>query len=119
MNINPVSWQAPVTPKLEGPYAPNTHLAQAEIFGAGEGIGPEDIAVDAQDCIYAPYADGRILRYDGDGKNPELFVTTGERPLGLQFDAIGNLIIDDAIKGLLSSPSGQLTHASLRLMALG
>ena len=85
-------------------------MSNADIFGVGDGIGPEDIDVDREGRIYAPYEDGRILRYDSDGKNPELFVNTGGRPLGMEFDAENNLIICDAFKGLLSvNPTGQLT----------
>ncbi|MCH7613010.1 MAG: SMP-30/gluconolactonase/LRE family protein, partial [Candidatus Marinimicrobia bacterium] len=60
--------------------------------------------------IYAPYEDGRIMRYDANGQNGQEFVNTGGRPLGLEFDAIGNLIVCDTKKGLLSvSPEGRLT----------
>jgi sugar lactone lactonase YvrE len=54
--------------------------------------------------------DGRIQRFRPDGTQPETFVDTGGRPLGLHFDPTGNLIVADAYKGLLSiSPEGSLT----------
>ena len=110
IDIDPIAWEPPVDSGLIGVYAPNTYLADVEIFGIGDGIGPEDIDVDSEGRIYAPYEGGRIVRYDVDGKNPELFVDTGGRPLGLEFDAAGNLIICDAIKGLLSAnPDGKIT----------
>jgi len=107
--IEPVSWDPPIDSGLKGVYAPNSLLSDIEIYGMGDGIGPEDIDVDSEGRIYAPY-EGGILRYDDNGKNPELFVNTGGRPLGLEFDTDGNLIVCDGIKGLLSiSPEGQLT----------
>ncbi len=113
VEINPVLWDPPVDKGLIGDYTPNSNLAGAEIFGIGDGIGPEDIDVDKEGRIYAPYEGGRILRYDANGENPELFVNTGGRPLGLEFDADGNLIVCEATKGLLSiSPDGQLTTLS-------
>ena len=110
VEINPAVWESPIDEGLIGDYLPNAYLSNADIFGVGDGIGPEDIDVDREGRIYAPYEDGRILRYNSDGKNPELFVNTGGRPLGMEFDAENNLIICDAFKGLLSvNPTGQLT----------
>lgn len=85
--VDPVAWNPKPAPALEGRYARNDYLAQAEILGTGDGIGPEDIDVDSDGRIYAPYEDGRVLRYDSNGKNGELFVNTGGRPLGMEFDA--------------------------------
>jgi sugar lactone lactonase YvrE len=99
--IEPVAWQAPPAPALEGPYAPNDFLAKAERLGEGEGIGPEDVDVDAQGRIYGGYLDGRILRFDAQGKLLDVFADTGGRPLGLDFTPSGMLVIADAKKGLL------------------
>lgn len=110
VDIDPAVWEPPVDEGLIGDYSPNSHLSNVELLGVGDGIGPEDIDVDSEGRIYAPYEDGRILRYDSNGKNSELFVNTGGRPLGMEFDANGNLIVCDGLKGLLSvSPEGQLT----------
>lgn len=110
VDIDPVKWEPPIDEGLVGPFSSNSFLSNAKIFGQGDGIGPEDIDVDSQGRIYAPFEDGRILRYDSQGGNPELFVETHGRPLGIEFDNQGNLIICDAHKGLLSvSPKGTLT----------
>ena len=110
VEIDPVAWEPMADQGLIGDFSPNSALSVVEIFGIGDGIGPEDIDVDNQGRIYAPYEDGRILRYDSKGQNPELFVNTGGRPLGMEFDAEGNLIICDAHEGLLSvSPDGYLS----------
>ena len=110
VEIDPASWTPQKDKGLVGAFSPNELLSDAIVFGEDDGIGPEDIDLDRQGRIYASYEDGRILRYDSNGKNSELFVDTGGRPLGLEFDLSGNLIICDAIKGLLSaSPEGELT----------
>ena len=68
---------------------------------AGIGVGPETTARDAQGRLYAGLLDGRILRFNPDGTNVETFADTGGRPLGLAFDALGDLIVCDATRGLL------------------
>jgi sugar lactone lactonase YvrE len=107
--IEPVAWQAPPAPKLEGQYAVNDYLAGVERIGEGAGIGPEDVDVDAQGHIYGAYADGRILRFDAQGNLLDTFADTGGRPLGLDFAANGMLLVADAKKGLLAiRPDGGL-----------
>jgi len=100
--IDPVAWTPPEAPALEGQYAANDYLKNVERIGEGSGIGPEDVAVDDKGRIYAGYVDGRIIRFQNDGSYPEVFADTQGRPLGLHFDANGNLIAADSQKGLLS-----------------
>jgi len=98
--VDAVAYRPPPAPPLTGVLAPNDHLKTAELIGLGQVIGPEDVAVDDHGRIYGGTADGRILRIDGD--RLETFADTGGRPLGLHFDPQGNLIVCDAVKGLLS-----------------
>lgn len=100
--IDPVAWKPQPAPALEGKYAVNNKLAEVEWLARGAGHGPEDVDVDAQGRIYAGYHDGRILRFDANGENQELFADTEGRPLGLEFAADGTLVVADAIKGLLA-----------------
>src|SRR5712692_7296591 len=99
--INPAAWTPPVAPELTGIYAQNSELARIERLKI-DGFAPEDVAIDTQDRIYCGAADGRIFRFQPDGTRPEVFANTGGRPLGLIFDHDGNLIVADAMKGLLS-----------------
>ncbi len=113
VSIEPVAWQAPTAPALEGPYATNTTLSDSRILGKDEGIGPEDVAIDDEGDLYVGYVDGRIVRFDPDGNNPDLIANTEGRPLGLDFAPSGNLIVADGYKGLLSiSAAGAITTLS-------
>jgi len=113
-NIDAVSWEPPQGPGFEGVYALNDALEGAEVLSLQMGGGPEDVAVDANGRIYGGLHDGRIVRLSADGRKQETFATIeGGRPLGLHFDAAGNLIVADAYKGLMSvSPAGYVTVLS-------
>jgi len=103
--ISPQAWTPLPAPPLSGPYEQNSKLAGVErlvLVPSGEGFAPEDVALDAENRIYAGLDDGRIMRLQADGTRPEVFADTQGRPLGLIFDSAGNLIVADAIKGLLS-----------------
>src|ERR1041384_3718200 len=102
VSINPAAWTPPVSPTLTGQYQQNTRLASVQKLPLGDGHTPEDVALDADGKIYAGFEDGRIIVLQPDGTQPRVFANTGGRPLGLVFDRAGNLIVADAIKGLLS-----------------
>ena len=100
--ITPAAWTPPVAPTLTGQYQENSRLAAVQKLSLGDGHHPEDVALDAEGYIYAGFDDGRIIQLRPDGTRPQLFANTSGRPLGLIFDSSGNLIVADAIKGLLS-----------------
>jgi len=52
--------------------------------------------------LYAAVASGNILRMNRDGSGHEVFVNTGGRVLGFDFDASGRMIAADSVKGLLA-----------------
>ncbi|MFW6087963.1 MAG: SMP-30/gluconolactonase/LRE family protein, partial [Myxococcota bacterium] len=102
-------WEAPPNPGYAGPFARNHRLEGVETLPIGDHRGPEDPALDAQGRIYVPTHEGHIVRLDADGTNPEVFAETGGRPLGIDFDGEGHLIVADAFRGLLSiSPRGEV-----------
>jgi sugar lactone lactonase YvrE len=100
--IAPAAWTPPASPALTGQYAQNTRLSSIQKLPLGDGHKPEDVALDADGKIYAGFEDGRIMVLQPDGTQPRVFADTHGRPLGLIFDREGNLIVADAIKGLLS-----------------
>jgi sugar lactone lactonase YvrE len=99
--IAPAAWTPPAAPALTGQYAQNTRLSPVQKLSIGDGHKPEDVALDAEGKIYAGFEDGRIVVLQADGTQPRVFADTHGRPLGLIFDREGNLIVADAIKGLL------------------
>jgi sugar lactone lactonase YvrE len=107
--ITPAAWTPPAAPGLTGQYEQNSRLAPVQRLSLGDGHKPEDVAIDAEGKIYAGFEDGRIMVLQPDGTQPRVFANTGGRPLGLIFDQRGNLLVADAIKGLLSvNKSGEV-----------
>ncbi|MFN2577485.1 MAG: SMP-30/gluconolactonase/LRE family protein [Pyrinomonadaceae bacterium] len=105
--ITPAAWTPSAAPELTGSYAQNSALSNIERLPI-DGRNPEDVAFDSQDRVYCGDDQGRIFRFDPDGSRPEVFAQTKGRPLGLIFDAPGNLIVADAVIGLMSiAPDGE------------
>jgi sugar lactone lactonase YvrE len=100
--IKPVSWNAPMPPGYTGPHEVNTKLANLKMISLGTEEGPEHIVIGKDGKLYTTVTSGNILRMNPDGSAQEVFVNTGGRVLGFDFDASGNLIAADAVKGLLS-----------------
>lgn len=111
VEIDPVAWHPPQAPSLEeGPYQKNDKLAAMNRHLVSEfGEGPEDLAIDSLGNVYTGLTNGNIIRFSPDQSKVEEFTNTGGRPLGMQFDSLGNLIVADAPRGLLSiSPDGEI-----------
>lgn len=107
--VDPLAWRPPEAPPLAGVAAPNDLLQSAERLAEGLVVGPENVVPDAEGRIYAGLEDGRIVRMLPGALAAETFADTGGRPLGLEFDAAGNLVVCDAVKGLLRvDPAGKV-----------
>lgn len=108
--INPVAWVAPTAPGYSGVHAVNTRLASLQMIDLKAEVGPEHIVVGPDGKLYTTVASGNILRMNTDGSSQTVFANTGGRVLGFDFDAKGNLIAADAVKGLLSiAPDATVT----------
>lgn len=108
--IEPVAWNAPVDAGLVDPFEPNDRLRHARPVDIAPHEGPEDIAGGPDGLIYTGTSDGKILRMRADGGGIEVFVDVGGRPLGLEFDATGNLLVANATVGLQQvAPDGTVS----------
>jgi sugar lactone lactonase YvrE len=100
--IEPRSWPAQAPPGFTGAFAPNTRLAGLRTIDIGNEAGPEHIAIGPDGRLYAAMEGGNLLRLSADGKNREVFASTGGRVLGFDFDPAGRMIAADPMKGLLA-----------------
>ncbi|MGI9205485.1 MAG: SMP-30/gluconolactonase/LRE family protein [Woeseiaceae bacterium] len=108
--LEPVAWDAPTDAGLVDPFAVNDRLAKADLVSLGPDLGPEDIAEGTDGLLYATTSSGKILRFGKNGLAVEVFAEVGGRPLGIEFDADGNLIVANAYIGLQSvQPDGHVT----------
>ena len=107
--IAPVAWQASPWPGYTGPHAANDRLSAAQVIPVAPEIGPEHIDFGPDGKLYTGVLSGAVLRMNADGSGRETVVNTGGRPLGFDFTADGQLVVADAIKGLLAlQPDGTL-----------
>lgn len=101
--IDSHGWQPPSPPAMTGALSPNERLRLSDLLAKGQLEHPEDTAMDDQGRLYTGTADGWIQRLDLDsGDEPERWVNTGGRPMGLVFAPSGKLIVADAERGLLA-----------------
>jgi hypothetical protein len=112
--INPVAWDGPTPPAMEGVYMDNDYLSSIKKVGSMKG--PEDIAMSYDGGIYAGYHDGIILKHKTEEKfKGFFFYNTEGRPLGMKFDSNENLIVADAVKGLIAiNKEGIATTLSIK-----
>ena len=97
--IDPVAWEAPVNRGLVDPFETNDQMKYVRSIDLGEHDGPEDVALGADGQLYATTSGGMILRIDRRGRVSQ-FADTGGRPLGIETDADGSLLVANAYVGL-------------------
>jgi sugar lactone lactonase YvrE len=100
--VDYVEYHPPPIPPLEGPLAPNDRLTRVTYIAKGKIDAPESITIAKDGTIYASAADGYIYRWFRGNDTLEEYAYVGGRPLGLNFDKKGNLIVADCLKGLVS-----------------
>jgi ribose transport system permease protein len=94
--VSPTYFKLPTLPETApdsgSEYALNDKLRGVDAIGLGELDGPEDVIFDSQENLYCGSRHGDIIRFFApDHKRWEIFAHIGGHPLGLAFDAKGNL----------------------------
>jgi sugar lactone lactonase YvrE len=107
--VSPVAWDAPQNHGLVDPYASDDRLSLAKPLSIGDFYGPEDIAGGSDGYLYVSTKSGHIIRHRGNRADFDVFADVGGRPLGLEFDARGNLYVANASLGLqVVDPAGNV-----------
>jgi sugar lactone lactonase YvrE len=96
--IEPVAWQAPTDRGFVDPFASNDLLEDATAIDLGSHEGPEDATLGHDGLVYVTTAGGRVLRIRN--RRVEEFADTDGRPLGIEVDSDGSLVIANAYLGL-------------------
>ena len=96
--IDPVAWQAPTDRGLVDPFEANDLLKAATTIDLGDHQGPEDAALGRDELVYVTTEGGHVLRIRN--RQVEMFAVTGGRPLGIEVDADGTLVVANAYLGL-------------------
>ena len=98
VSVDPVAWQAPVDLGYVDPYAPNHLLTTSTGIDLGDFEGPEDATLGRDGRIYVTTNGGAIIRVQNRGISE--FVNVGGRPLGIETDHDGSLVVANAVTGL-------------------
>ena len=96
--VEPVSWQAPADRGYVDPFASNDLLKPATGINLGNYEGPEDATLGADGRLYATTNGGPIIRVQNRGVSE--FVNVGGRPLGIEADNDGSLVVANALAGI-------------------
>lgn len=96
--VAPVAWDAPVDRGFITPYDSNNLMRRVQAYDIGPHAGAEDITSGHDGHLYSTSEDGAILRYGV--RDVEIFAQTGGRPLGIEADSDGSLVVANAYLGL-------------------
>jgi sugar lactone lactonase YvrE len=96
--IDPVAWQAPTNRGFVDPFATNDLLKAATAIDLGDHEGPEDATLGRDNLVYVTTEGGHVLRVRN--RRVEEFADAGGRPLGIEVDVDGSLVVANAYRGL-------------------
>lgn len=100
---DPVAWTPQPDKGYTGSHERNNRLGMVNRLPLNRDQGPEHI-VARDGWVYTGLSSGAVVRVPanaGSDVQVETVLNTGGRPLGLDFDAQGRLLIADGMKGLL------------------
>ena len=98
--VDPVAWDAPEDQGLTGVFAPNNRLRNVDAIDLWPHEGPEDVALGPDGLLYASTHSGYIVRISPTDGTVDDFAHVGGRPLGIEFDSDGSLLVANAHLGL-------------------
>ncbi len=96
--VEPVSWQSPLDRGYVVPYSKNDLLAAAVGLDLGHDEGPEDATLGLDGSLYITTERGTVLRLHN--RVFSVFADVGGRPLGIESDSDGSLLVANAYLGL-------------------
>jgi len=105
--IEPKAWVAPELASYSGDFKPNNKLAEFTRIDLGDLHGAEAAVQAPTDengqpgQMVSTTDEGWIMRWQDGSETPEKWVNLGGRPLGLAFDAQGDLWVANAYVGLM------------------
>lgn len=107
--IKPMAYTIPTNAGYTGVHATNNRLADLKAIKLHGEVGPETIGIGPDGKLYLGMVSGNVIRMNLDGKGDSALAYTDGRTLGLDFDAQGNMIAADSMRGLLSiNPEGKV-----------
>ncbi|MBT3136775.1 strictosidine synthase family protein [Alteromonas sp. ALT199] len=107
--IDPVSWKAPTNSGFTKEFTENQLLSELTLIDLKGDEGPEDFAVNKDGTIATATHSGAVLLMKKGQTSFTPWINTNGRPLGLEYDNEGNLLIADAHLGLLiANAKGEL-----------
>lgn len=103
--VSPTLVEQPPSPEIgaqsNSPYARRDRFHAVGAIGLGVLDGPEDMVIDDEGNLFAGSRKGEIFRFFGpDFSRSELYARPGGRPLGMQIDRDGSLVVCIAGMGL-------------------
>ena len=98
--IDPVAWDSPDDRGLTGVFDRNSQLNNSRNIDLGNHEGPEDVALGLDGFLYATTHGGDVLKISPTGRTIEVFAHTGGRPLGIEVDSDGSLLVANATVGV-------------------
>ena len=108
--ISPQAWDAPPPADYSGDFAVNTALLDYTAVSIDGLHGPEAIVQGPTGELFASTHEGWILRWQPHAEQATKWIEVGGHPLGLDFDAAGNLWVANAYTGLMRiTPAGEIT----------
>lgn len=113
--VEPVAWQPPKDLGYTGAHAPNDKLAELQQWSLASGQEGPEFIVAHNGVLYTGLSNGDVLKINTDGQQPEIVVNTGGRPLGLDVDEQGRVLVADGMRGLLRIV-GQGTDAKIETL---